>query len=55
MAVLHIFISINESASIINLTLLSVVALDNRQVTHITESYGTPVVGKHIFASGETF
>jgi hypothetical protein len=54
MAVKHIFISINESALIRNLTLFSIVAVDNHQVAQIIESYGTPVVGKHIFVSDET-
>ena len=54
MAVQHTFISINERAPIRNLTLFSIAAVDNHQLAQIIESYGTPVVGKHIFVSGET-
>ena len=48
MAVQHTFISIYESAPIINLTLFSIVAVDNHQLAQIIKSYGMPVVGKHI-------
>ena len=54
MAVLHTFISINESALIRNLTLFSIFAVDNHQLAQIIESWETPVDGKHIFVSGET-
>ena len=54
MAVQHTFISINKSAPIRNLTLFSIVAVDNHQRAQIIESLGTPVVGKYIFVSGET-
>ena len=40
------FISINESALIRNLTLFSIIAVDNHQLAQI--------IGKHIFVSGET-
>ena len=42
------FISI-ENAPIRNLTLFSIVAVDNHQLVQIIKSLGTPVVGKHIF------
>ena len=45
MAVQHIFISINESALVRNLTLFSIVAVDNYQLARIIKSYGTSVVG----------
>ena len=54
MAVQHTFISTNESGPIRNLTLFSIVAVDNHQPAQIIESYGTPVIGKHIFVSRET-
>jgi hypothetical protein len=54
MAVQHTFISINKSAPIRNLTLFSIVAVENQQLAQIIESLGMPVVGKHIFVSGET-
>jgi hypothetical protein len=49
MAVKHTFISINGSAHIRNRTLFRIIAVDNHQLAQIIESYGTPVVGKHIF------
>ena len=48
-AVQHTFISIKESALIRNRVLFSIVAVDNYQLAPIIESYGKPVVGKHIF------
>ena len=54
MAVQHIFISINEIAPVRNLTLFIIVAVDNHQLAQIIESWGTPVVGKHIFVWEET-
>ena len=54
MTVQHTFISTNETAPIRNITLFSIVAVDNHQLAQVIESYGTPVVGKHIFVSGET-
>ena len=38
MAVQHIFISINESALVRNLTLFSIVAVDNHQLAQIIAS-----------------
>ena len=38
MAVQHILISINESALIYNLTLFSIIAVDNHQLAQIIES-----------------
>jgi hypothetical protein len=38
MAVQHIFISINESALIRNLTLFSIISVDNYQLAQIIES-----------------
>ena len=49
MAVQHTFIYIYESAPIRNLTLFSIVAVNNQQLAEIM-----PFVGKHIFVSGET-
>ena len=54
MAVQHIFISISKSALIRNLTLFSILAVDNHQLVQIIKSLGTPVVGKHFSVSGET-
>jgi hypothetical protein len=54
MAVKHIFISINESALIRNLTLFSIFAVDKHQLAQIIDSWVKPFVGKHIFVSGET-
>ena len=54
MAVQHLFISIDKSAPIRNLTFFSIVAVNNHQLAQIIENWGMPLVGKHIFVSGET-
>ena len=50
MAVQHICISINKRALIRNMTLFNIIAVENDQLAQIIESYGIPVVGKHIFS-----